>query len=88
MNLEQAINHALERGEFVHLSVHAKGNRFEAVFASASRLGGYSTAEAGDPIVAMVRAITSTPMVRKKTVTVTNSCGLAVEMSEDDPALL
>jgi hypothetical protein len=77
MNLEQAINHALERGEFVHLSVHAKGSRFEAVFASASRHAGYSTAEASDPIVAMVRAITAAPMVRKPK---------AVEV--DDPALL
>jgi hypothetical protein len=65
MTLENAINDALRRGEFVHLSVVATGKEFEATFASASRAAGYSVAKAADPIVAMVRAISSTPMVRK-----------------------
>ena len=69
--LEDAINDALARGEFVHLSVAASGNMFRAVFTSASRAGGHSFAEAADPIVAMVRAITATPMVRKSKVSQT-----------------
>jgi hypothetical protein len=64
-NLDQAINDALERGEFVHLSVIHTATGFVAKFASASRAGGYSLAEAADPIVAMVRAISAAPMVRK-----------------------
>ena len=78
MSLEEAINHALERGEFVHLSVAASGKMFRATFASASRAGGYSTAEAADPIVAMVRAITTTPMGRKRVI---------ADAELDDPAL-
>lgn len=65
--LEQAINNALERGEFVHLSVVAKDKGFSATFASASRAGGFSTGEGADPIVAMVRAISAAPMARKAT---------------------
>jgi hypothetical protein len=93
MTLEQAINHALERGEFVHLSVYcnAKG-KFEASFTAASRPGGISFAEAADPIVAMVRAITSTSMVRKPaktedTYTQDQDAGLANALASDDPAL-
>lgn len=63
--LEDAINDALGRGEFVHLSVVAKEKGFAALFASASRAGQYATAEAADPIVAMVRAISAAPMARK-----------------------
>lgn len=80
MTLEEAINHALERGEFVHLSVAATGKMFKATFASASRAGGYTVAEAADPIVAMVRAITTTPMGRKPV-------AKPVETSVDDEAL-
>lgn len=65
MKLEEAINYALERGELVHLSVYSTGKLFRASFASASRAGGYEIAEAADPIVALVRALTAAPMVRK-----------------------
>lgn len=75
--LEQAINHAIERGEFVHLSVISKDSGFSATFASASSAGGYSTGEAADPIVALVRAITAAPLARKAPKII----------SEDDAAL-
>lgn len=75
--LEQAINYALERGEFVHLSVVAKDKGFTATFATASRAGGFSTGEGSDPIVAMVRAITTAPMTRRA----------AKIISSDDDAL-
>lgn len=64
MTLEQAIQHAVERGEFVHLSCSPCGTGFKAIFASASRAGGYSTGEAKDPVSAMVTAIKATPMAR------------------------
>ncbi len=78
MKLEDAINKAIERGEFVHLSVAACGKGFKAVFASSSRAGGYSTAEAMDPIVAMMRAIDAAPMKRAS----------RTEAEVVDPALL
>lgn len=76
--LEDAINDALARGEFVHLSVAVKEKGFAAVFASASRAGSYSTGEGSDPIVAMVRAISAAPMARKSSAKI---------ISEDDAAL-
>lgn len=67
MTLEELINKALERGEFVHLSVVATGKMFEATFASASRAAGYSKATAAHPIIAMEMALEAAPMVRKST---------------------
>lgn len=80
--LEDAINKALERGEFVHLSVTAMPNgKFIAAFASASRASGYETAEAGEPVVALLKAISAAPMARKRFSTVTGR-------DIDDEALL
>jgi hypothetical protein len=64
--------------------VVASGKSFKATFASASRAGGYATGEAADPIVAMVRALTSAPLVRRAP-----ACGKSTALPTvvDDPAL-
>lgn len=63
--LEDSINDALARGEFVHLSVISDGNQFRATFASASRAGGYAFGVGKTPQLAMIAAIKDAPMKRK-----------------------
>jgi hypothetical protein len=68
MTLEDLMRDAVKRGEFVHLSVYSHGGSFQATFASASRAGGFSSAEAADPVSACMAAIKAAPMVRRRSV--------------------